>query len=151
MKASAYPSLLATTVSFSFVCIAVAAPPLVLVQPTNQTVTLGFPVEIRLVANGATPLKFEWSLTRDGYTPRTVTVATTSEPFLRIPAATTNTAGSYTATISDFTGGPTVSNPAHIRVLAPRMHTNGTFIVDFYNNLIGTSLQLQSTANFINW
>jgi hypothetical protein len=24
-------------------------------------------------------------------------------------------------------------------------------IVDFYNNLIGTSLQLQSTTNFINW
>ena len=31
------------------------------------------------------------------------------------------------------------------------MHTNGTFIVDFYNNLLGTSLQLQSTTTFINW
>jgi hypothetical protein len=29
------------------------------------------------------------------------------------------------------------------------MRTNGTFIV--YNNLLGTSLQLQSTTNFINW
>ena len=126
-----------------------SAAPLLLVHPTNQTVAIGFPLVLSCQATGIGVLKFKWDLTRDGYTPRTVTVAEIADPALRIPSTIPATAGSYTVTVTDDIGS-VISNPAHVRVFSGRL-TNGNYHLEIWNNLLGTAVRLQSTTNWVNW
>jgi uncharacterized repeat protein (TIGR01451 family) len=87
----------------SNVLLNVGVPPLIVVQPTNQTVRLGAPATLAVVAEGTAPLAYQWSF---GGT----NLAGATSNLLVIPSVQSSNVGSYAARVSNAFGSANSSN-----------------------------------------
>ena len=90
----------------------VLAPPLILAQPTNQTVLLGANVSFAVTATGSLPLSYHW------YFNGTTSLTTTTNGVLTLTNIGTAQAGNYSVQISNAYGQVASSN-ALLSVFVP--------------------------------
>jgi hypothetical protein len=76
--------------------------PTITTQPVSQSVTAGANVTFTVAASGTAPLAYQWR--RNG-----VNVAGATAPTLTLNSVTTNSAGSYTCTVTNVAGSATSS------------------------------------------
>ena len=98
-------------------------PPVIVSQPTDQTVTAGADVSFNVIASGPTPLSYQWRLNGtnlDGATSAT----------LSLTSVTTGQAGSYSCRVTNVAGSAT-SSSATLTIIADTevvfaTHSNAT-------------------------
>ncbi len=88
---------------------ATPVPPTILTQPASATVVAGSPAQFTVVAEGSSPLAYQWR--KDG----AAIPGATNETYT-IASATGADAGSYTVTVTNAAGGVT-SDPATLTVI----------------------------------
>jgi hypothetical protein len=94
-----------------------AAPPTIATQPANQTVSAGQTATFSVVANGSSPLSFQWQLngtsipgaTSASYTTPVTTTANNGQQFRVV---VTNSLGSVTSNIATLTVGSSTTSSA---------------------------------------
>lgn len=96
------------TASTASALLAVLSPPVISVQPLNQTIVTGLPVTFTVFATGTGPLTYQWR--RNGFDLPGATAATYA-----IPAANRSAADTYDVRITDSTGS-IFSNGARLSV-----------------------------------
>jgi len=92
-----------------------SSPPVILSQPTSQTVGVGRPVTFRVVAGGSAILSYQWQLNNSN-----IPGATSST--YSIASVTTNDAGNYAVRVSNFCCS-TISSNAVLTVAVPPVIT----------------------------
>ncbi len=85
--------------------------PAITTQPQSQSVLTGSTVTFTVVANGTTPLTYQWN--KDG-----IALSGQTGTSLTIPSANASSAGNYTATVTNSAGSVT-SNAANLAVSDP--------------------------------
>jgi photosystem II stability/assembly factor-like uncharacterized protein len=93
------------------------SPPVIAVQPQNQSITLGSNATFNVVASGTAPMAYQWrlntlNLNNGGQ------IAGARLPSLTIAAAQYSNAGNYQVVVSNVLGSVT-STPASLSVVAP--------------------------------
>jgi hypothetical protein len=121
-------------------------PPVITLQPTNQTAGVGSSVTIAAAATGTAPLSYQWQLDgtnlTDGTTISGSTVSGSTNYTLTISDPQTNNSGSYLVIVTNYAGSVTssvavltVTNVATVFTLQPTSQTVGvgstvTFSID---------------------
>jgi uncharacterized repeat protein (TIGR02543 family) len=90
---------------------ATPVPPTIVTQPMSLTVVAGAQAQFTVIAEGSSPLSFQWR--KDGAAIPGATDATYT-----IASASADDAGSYTVTVTNAAGGAT-SDPATLTVITP--------------------------------
>jgi hypothetical protein len=118
------------------------SPPVIITQPTNQTVVLGGSASFNVTATGALPLLYQWSF--DG---TNITGAT--NVFLNLNSVSLGNAGAYAVTISNPLGS-TNSLPATLTVYAQTHFTWNTIPSPrFINQPFLVTIQARDALNNI--
>ncbi len=91
------------SVDSSNAVLSVGDPPLIVDQPINQTVPLGAPATLTVVAAGAAPLAYQWSFGGNN-------LAGPTSNTLVIPSVQSSNVGSYAVRVSNVFGSATSSN-----------------------------------------
>ena len=110
--------------------------PTISTQPSNQTVTVGQPATFSVVANGTSPLSYQW---QRGTTP--IAGATTMSYTLS-PTSRSDNGVQFKVVVSNSAGSVT-SNPATLTVSAP---TATTDILTYHNDNARTGQNLNETV-----
>lgn len=87
-----------------------SAAPLIVNQPVDQTISLGFPVTFSVTATGLQPLTYQW---RKG----TTNIPGTNSPTYSIPNVAFSDSGNYNVVVTNSAGSTTSTN-AHLTVTA---------------------------------
>ena len=118
------------SVGSSAASLTVISPPIITVQPANQTVIAGAPFTLSVTASGAAPLTYQWS--KNG----TAITGATSPTFALTSSAALD-AGSYRvvvstpgASVTSNTVTVTVNTPPRITTQPPSSRIYGTFYMD---------------------
>ena len=111
------------SVTSSVAVLAVYAPPMIVVQPTNQIAVAGSNVMASVVATG-TQLTFKWYSNN-------VLLAGAVSPSLLFPNASTNISANYKVVVANPVGAVT-SAVAALSVLDPLLDTDGDNLTDVY-------------------
>lgn len=109
--------------------------PTISTQPANQAVTVGQPATFSVVANGTSPLSYQW---QRGITP--IAGATTMSYTLN-PTSASDNGAQFKVVVSNSAGSAT-SNPATLTVNAP---TATTDILTYHNDNARTGQNLNET------
>jgi hypothetical protein len=122
-------------------------PPLIVSEPTNQTVMLGGTAIFSVVAGNPTSSSYQWS-----FAGTSIPEATNSE--LTMQDVFPVNAGAYTVAITNVYGSVT-SNPAMLKVLppditAPAILPSGEFEYSI-NTATGVNYEVEYSTNLINW
>jgi sugar lactone lactonase YvrE len=104
------------SVTSSIASLTIASPPIITLQPTNESVIVGANGSFQVLAAGTLPLHFQWLINGGAITNRNVQSANTDRLFFD-PVQTTN-AGTYEVVITNAWGSVT-SSVASLTVLVP--------------------------------
>jgi sugar lactone lactonase YvrE len=124
-----------------------APPPIILIQPADQTVAAGQPISLNVSAESLLPVSYQWQ--KDGVAVPGATRATLSLTNLQ-----PNQGGAYVVTVANGSG-QVVSRPAAVTVIAARLANlsirsqlpaNGALIVGFVVTGNGKSLLLRGVG-----
>jgi sugar lactone lactonase YvrE len=124
------------SVTSAVATLTVQAPPVITVQPTNQTVLAGSSPSFSVVAAGSGPFGYSWSLAGSNLDP------TDTNSTLTLPCVFTNNAGSYTVVVTNAYGSVTSAVAAltvTIPTNAPQIMTGDGFM-GFLTNQFGFNL-----------
>ena len=128
----------AGTVTSSAATLTVNSPPLITVQPLNQTVVVGQTATFSVTATGTAPLSYQWQKNGAAISGATSSAYTT-------PATTTSDNGAqFSVTITNSIASVT-SNTITLTVTAPGQLSSGSSSLSFGNVNVGNS-STQSTT-----
>ena len=96
----------------------VALAPVILVEPTNQTVGLGATVDFSVTAVGEAPLIYQWQLNGASLTDGGSISGSTNDTLTIADTLTNDNGGSYSVIVTNVFGAVTSSPPAVLTVLA---------------------------------
>ena len=112
--------------------------PAITTQPVAQTLTLGSPINLSVVATGNPQPTYQWSCNG---TP----LSGATGASLAIASATSANAGTYQVTVSNGVGSPAVSNPVLVSML---YQLTGTVVSDLDGNpLAGVTVTLDPAGS----
>ncbi|MDB6034999.1 MAG: hypothetical protein JWM16_5337 [Verrucomicrobiales bacterium] len=127
--AGAAGMVLSTPASLTFA--ASGIPPSISIQPTNRTVTAGWPTTFEVAASGTAPLSYRWLRHGTNFS------AIATNVTFSIPNVRTSDADTYSVVVSNFAGTNT-SSEAQLTVtippavvLAPAAASSNTFLLTF--------------------
>ena len=114
---NAYGSATSSTATLAVV----AFPPIITMQPTNQTIKTGNPVTFSILASSLSPISYQWQKDGLNLTDNRWLSGTTSN-MLMITAVSSNDAGIYSTRVKNMAGGVT-SSSASLTVISPPLIT----------------------------
>ena len=125
-------------------------PPMILTQPTNQSLIVGQTATFSVTAGGTQPLSYQWQFDSANLTNATNATLTLNN-------ATTNQAGGYSVTVTNVAGSVTSSN-AVLSVYASAAATFNAFSLSDTNGfqfmitgVPGFNYAVQASTNLIDW
>jgi len=124
-------------------------PPVIVVQPTNQTSMVGANVNFNVVAVGTGPLSYQWSFNG---TP----ISGATNDLLTLSSVTPSSAGSYSVVVTNVVGAITSSpailtlnpGPSLIQVASSSVANDGTVSVPFILIANGNESAVSFTLDF---
>jgi len=127
------------SVTSSAATLSLSAAPTITSQPVSQTVCPGLPVTLTVVAEGGSPLRYQW--VKNG-----VDIAGAVTSTFSIPAVTAGDAGTYTVAVSNECGTVT-SGPAAVTVAsAPSITVHPVSQTSSVGNSITFSVRASGTS-----
>src|SRR5579883_556308 len=117
------------------------SPPVITVQPTNQTVAVGGQVQFLAAASGTAPLSYQWFF-------ETNAVSGATNATLTLTNVQLAQAGPYALVVSNQLGGATTSSARLAVLKAPvisKVSLNGTTISVTFDSLLGPHYLLEYT------
>jgi hypothetical protein len=129
------------------------APPVISIQPTNQSVVLGGSASFSVSATGIAPLVYQWQFVGTN-------LASATNTMLVLNAVASTNAGSYDVVVSD-TSGSTTSAMATLSVLGTAVsfvtnaggiqYSNGQFHLSLSGLTGQGSVLIEVSTNFTQW
>jgi hypothetical protein len=107
------------SVTSSVAILTVASSPVIVTQPSNQTVAVGATVTNVVFAVGTAPLRFQWWVDGTNLVKNGGGISGATNSVLTISNAQTNNSGNYTVTVTNSAGSVTSSNAVLTVALSP--------------------------------